>query len=182
MELDDRAKAELQQNIIAEATYSDIPIILQYYPNLSPLLDYNFLHDDFGLPVFNLEDPATRQAVSQLHMSANGKQFYTHFLEAFGVDFQVNDKLDFQKIYNILHYDIVRPLSGEQEIRDYYVYGIIKLLEFRFNTRLGFHKKLNENQSLYQKNAKERAKAWLDYLLRRKLAKPAEGEVPAFMG
>ncbi|MEM9990494.1 MAG: hypothetical protein AAF738_01955, partial [Bacteroidota bacterium] len=181
LDLDERAKAELQQSIIAEATYADIPVVMNYYTRLSPILEYSFLHDDFGLPVFDLNDPEIRQAVTHLHKTSSSKQFYTHFLERFGINFQTGGKLDFQKIYNILRYDVVYPLSSDkQELRDYHVYGIIKLLEFRFNTRLGFHQKLNENQTLYQNTTQERARAWLDYLQRRKLAKPAENEVPSF--
>lgn len=182
LDVDDSAKAEMQKSIIAEASYSDIPVIIRYYEQLSPLLDYNFLHDDFGLPIFNLEDRDRRKAIINLHGTSDRKFFYTQFLKAFGIDFETNGKLDHQKIYDILRYDIVRPLAGDKNLRDYYVYGVIKLLELEFSTRLGFHEKLNENQTLYQYDTRERAKAWLDYLLRRKLAKPLEGEVPAFMG
>ncbi len=181
VDVDDRAKAELQRNIIAQATYADIPMLLRHYEQLSPALDYNFLHTDFGLPIFDL-DRDRRRAIQNLHRTSDRKVFYKQFLRAFRINFETNGKLDYQKIYDILRYDIVRPFAGENKIRDYYAYGIIKLLEFEFDTRLGFHPKLNENQTLYQYDSSERAKAWIDYLLRRKLAKPIENEVPAFMG
>ena len=63
-------------------------------------------------------------------------------------------KLDFEKIYDLLQYEIVTPfVGGGGSHRDQFTYGLIKLLELHFNTRLGFHEKLNKNQKQYLNDA-----------------------------
>jgi hypothetical protein len=64
--------------------------------------------------------------------------------------------------------------------RDYYTYGLIKLLEMHFQTRLGFHEKLNENQTFYTFNASKRANSWMQYLVKNGwISKPLDS-TPSF--
>lgn len=83
-----------------------------------------------------------------------------------------NDELDFNKIYNILKYEIVAPFTGGGSQRDYFTFGIIKILELNFNNHLGFHEKLNENQMFYTFSATKRAVRWMQLLEERRLVKP----------
>jgi len=55
-----------------------------------------------------------------------------------------------------------------------YIYGIIKLLELKHDTRLGFHEKLNESQTFYSFSSTKRAQAWLKYLEEQGLASPVQ--------
>ena len=66
----------------------------------------------------------------------------------------------------LLAYDLVVPFLGEGgKYRDYYTYGLVKLLELHFETTLGFHPKLNENQTFYTFNSYKRVEAWKVFLI-----------------
>ena len=89
--------------------------------------------------------------------------------------------MDFQKIYDILQFDIVSPfVSRTGGKRDYFSYGIIKLLELKFDDRLGFHEKLNENQTFYSFSSAKRAAAWREYLYQHKLVNIQTTIPPSF--
>ena len=89
--------------------------------------------------------------------------------------------MDFEKIYNILKYDLVTPyVSTGGSKRDFYVYGIIKILELKFLTQLGFHYKLNESQVFYSYNSSKRVEAWLKYLVENRIYKPDNEGVKSF--
>jgi len=143
---------------------------------------YDFLHKDFGLPIFDLEDPADRLTFATKHKQENEFDFYKYYLKNYGVDFlDEKEELDFNKIYDILSFDIVSPFVGSGGgKRDDYVYGIIKLLEIHFDTRLGFHEKLNEAQSFYTYTSSKRAKAWKTQLEKKNLHNERKKLPPSF--
>jgi len=175
------AKATVQRNIIAGVSYEDIPVVIQHYAQLSPAYNHNFLNEDFGLPIFDLDDETVQQQLLTNHARLTEYEFYFHYLKKFGVDFtHANGSLDFDKIYTILQYDIVLPFVGGGSQRDYYVYGIIKLLELNFKTTLGFHEKLNENQTFYTYSSSERATAWLRFLQTKNLVERSFLQSPSF--
>ena len=90
-------------------------------------------------------------------------------------------ELDYEKIANILRFDAITPfVGGGGGKRDFYTYGIIKLLEINFGTRLGFHEKLNENQSFYTFSTAKRSNAWIDFLLSKNLIQQPEDQAPSF--
>ena len=175
LDVSDEAKASIQEAILARIKYSDIGSVAIYFENLSCKPGYNptaFLFKDFGIPFFN----ADKENISLLidnHRIMNQYDFYKFYLKRFGVDFMKdNEALDFNKIYNILKFEIVAPFTGGGSQRDYFTYGIIKVLELHFETRLGFHEKLNENQSFYTYSAAKRATKWMHYLESKKLVSP----------
>jgi hypothetical protein len=181
LDMSEDAKATIQDAIISRISFEEIVTVMKYLDKLSTKPGYSasaYLYKDFGIPIFNLDKAALIQLVEN-HKNMNGFQFYKHYLKKFGVDFQKdNDELDFKKIYNILKYEIVTPFTGGGSQRDYFAYGIIKLLEFDFNTRLGFHEKLNENQTFYTHSATKRASKWMQLLEDRRLVQP-DPSVPA---
>jgi hypothetical protein len=181
LEMSEDAKATIQEAIISRINFAEISIVLRYFDKLSTKAGYSaaaFLYKDFGIPIFNLDKNTLPQLVEN-HKNMTSFQFYKHYLKKFGVDFlKENDDLDFKKIYNILKYEIVTPFTGGGSQRDYFTYGIIKLLEFDFNTRIGFHEKLNENQTFYTHSAAKRAAKWMLFLEERRLVQP-DPSVPA---
>jgi hypothetical protein len=181
LELSEDSKATIQEAIISRINFAEINNVLQYLDKLSNKPNYSasaFLYKDFGIPIFNLDRNAQPKLVEN-HKNMSGFQFYKTYLKKFGVDFlKDNDELDFSKIYNILKYEIVTPFTGGGSQRDYFTYGIIKLLEFDFKTRLGFHEKLNENQTFYTHTASKRAAKWMQFLEERRLVQP-DPSVPA---
>ena len=71
-------------------------------------------------------------------------------------------------------------MSSSGGKRDYYTYGIIKVLELHFDDRLGFHQKLNESQTFYDFSSSKRAAAWIQYLEQQSLVNPGRQLPPSF--
>lgn len=163
-------KADLQKTILAKSTFENLGVILDHVDGLinnKGTLDLSFLNQDFGIPIFDIATNAELQTFLNRHKNLSVKEFYAAYLQEFGIDFK-NKKgdLDFEKITRILKYDIIQPFVGKGGgTRDYYVYGITKVLEEEFNEDLGFQSKLNNYQTFVSFSSINRAKAWYDYLL-----------------
>jgi hypothetical protein len=165
------SKAAIQEAILGRIDYADIPVAVRYF-HLLPPEKTAFLYKDFGLPIFDLDEKDKHDLIFNVSNLAESK-VYEYYLKKFGVDFQnAKGELDYDKIYEILKFEIVMPFTGGGDQRDFFTYGIIKLLEFQFKTRLGFHEKLNENQTFYTYSAAKRAAAWLKFLETKGLVKP----------
>jgi hypothetical protein len=182
IEIPEEAKSKVQEAILARVRYEDLPYVISLLDSLSRRTDYEALHflpRDFGLPIFSLDAEQKNLFIKQ-HQQLTQKEIYTFYLKKFGIDFtDSKGNLDLEKIYNILKYEIVAPFAGNGgERRDWFAYGIIKVLELEYGTRLGFHEKLNENQGFYTYNAAKRATAWMQYLADKKLVLQAPS-VPA---
>ena len=182
MDTDHASMLKIQESILARISYSDIPMVVSLLPQLAPELQEPnrfFLVKDFGLPIFDLDSEEKRKDLIDQHNNLSQIDFYRSCLRNFGVDFEdKNQGLDFQKIYNILSYDAAAPfVSSSGGKRDYYTYGIIKLLELHFEDRLGFHEKLNESQTFYDFSSSKRAAAWIQYLENQSLVNP-NGQLP----
>jgi len=166
MPLDEEARRSLQKEVLARVQYADLPTVAPFFPRLAVLDEYNFLNRDFGLPLFDLQAESVGEELVRLHRRLTPLELYVHYLQAFGVDFQdASGRLDFGKIRDLLQYDLVSPFVGSGgQRRDYYVYGLVKVLEYYFGQRLGFHEKLNENQTFFTHFATQRVRAWLAFL------------------
>ncbi len=175
-DMEEGSRIKIQESIIATVSYQEIGTVLQYIDQLTVkqgLSPFQFLHKDFGLPIFELDNP---QEIIKRHSSLDEFKFYSYYLDDFGVNYKnAKGDIDFQKIYDILQFDIVSPFVGEDGgKRDDYTYGIIKLLELTFGERLGFHEKLNENQTFYAFSSSKRANAWMKYLEEQGYVAPKE--------
>ena len=175
LDISDESKAAIQEVILMRIGYAEIGEVAPYFDKLSKKTGYNptaFLYKDFGIPIFNPDKEAINELMEN-HKTLKEFDFYVFYLKKFGVDFlKSNTELDFSKIYNILKFEIVTPFTGGGFQRDYFTYGVIKLLELNFNTRLDFHEKLNENQNFYTYTATKRAVKWMQYLEDNHLVKP----------
>jgi len=182
LNVDEASRNKIQEAILSRVKYEEIVIVAPYLNDLGAIKSYNFLSKDFGLPIFNLTDYEVIQDLIYDHKNMSQAEFYQHYLSAFGVDFQKsNGSLDFDKIYEILQYDIITPFVGNGgNHRDFYTYGIVKLLELHFETRLGFHEKLNENQTFYSFSTFKRAEAWRKYLVEKQIVKANAQITPSF--
>ncbi len=159
----------------------EFPEIMMAFPILKDLEIANknlflFLNRDFGLPIFEVPSEQIAQKILSRLKTHNEYEFYEQTLVDFGLPIlKKSGDLDLQKIYQLLTYDLVVPFLGEGgKYRDYYCYGLVKLLELHFKTTLGFHPKLNENQTFYTFNSYKRVEAWRAYLLSEKLIKIEE--------
>lgn len=184
-EKDPSTKGLIQQSILARAHYNDIGKIITVVDQLSSSQNFVpnlFLQKDFGLPIFDLENEEVRKEIISNHSKMSEFDFYKYYLTEFGIDFLTKKgKLDYKKIHDLLQYEIVTPfVGGGGSHRDLFTYGLIKLLELHFKTRLGFHEKLNENQTFYSYTSTKRAKAWRSYLVDNQLVKPNMALPPSF--
>ena len=183
--LENKVKEKWLNIIFADIKFEEIKTI---FPSLSVLQSFEeeavfkFIYKDFGLPIFDLASKEQTDLLEKRLKTLSERKVYQKYLTEFGIDFkQKNSKLDFQKIYDILKYDLVIPFIGEGgQYRDYYVYAIIKLLELHFKTSLGFSDKLNDYQTFFQFNSFARVKAWKKYLLDHKYVKRKSNNVPSF--
>jgi hypothetical protein len=183
--LDEETRGQVFSEIIARVNYEDLGLVVPFLTQLGEVNGrsmLNFLSEDFGLPVFDFKTNQESNEFVQNHAKLSEIEFYKLYLQKFGVDFLKNDReLDFEKIHQILKYDLTTPFSSAGgNKRDFYVYGIIKVLELKFVTQLGFHYKLNESQTFYSYNAGKRAEAWLKYLVENRVYRPEHYEAKSF--
>ena len=184
LELDEESRARVQETILSRVSYPELGQVFPYLTELSVLERYNFLMTDFGIPVVDPTDPAVQRDLIATHRELDEREFYEHWLDRFGVGYKKPDgTLDYEAIERILRFDLAIPFVGTGgKLRDYYVYGIIKLLELEHGTRLGFHPKLNENQTFYTYNTGKRIAAWLAYLTEGGFIQKRSVFVPSFTG
>ena len=183
--LDDETRSKILNEVIARVNYEDLGLIVPFLNEMGDINGHSsltFLNEDFGLPIFDFSTVQESNDFVQNHAKLSEIDFYKLYLQKFGLDFtKQNNELDFEKIYRILKYDLVTPfISTGGNKRDFYVYGLIKILELKFVTQLGFHYKLNESQTFYSYNSTKRVEAWLKYMSENKVYKPDNEEVRSF--
>ncbi|MBT8221044.1 MAG: hypothetical protein KJP00_14540 [Bacteroidia bacterium] len=167
--VDDDIKMKSLESLVTTLKYEEIPVLLNFHEdirNLNGIEVFSFINNDFGIPWISYDDLVQMEQLGKDINEHRPEEVYMKYLKLLGVDvFDQDGTLDIIKAMNILEDDLVRPFVGPGgEVRDIYVYGVIKLLEFQYKTRLGFHEKLNESQSFYKYTSVKRAHAWIDYL------------------
>ncbi len=134
---------------------------------------YDFLERDFGFPV-EVKDTLQMREFLTLYKKVSYENICRYYLDKCGLNYKKPDgSLNYQAIYEILEFDVVDALAGGGgNHRETGVYLLIKVLEFEFNTTLGFPKKLCNGGGIYGCSSDERAREWMNYLLIKKLATP----------
>jgi hypothetical protein len=178
--------------LLSQISYEQIPIALDLIENYSFqtewLSKYSFMHRDWGFFMYGEFDKENcfskkevRTAFLTLYSKFSEYELYAYYLENAGIDYKMNNDLDFDKIYEILKYNIVTAfVGGGGGKRDNEVYSVIKLLELTFNTTLGFPKKLCNSDNTYGCNSTARAKAWINYFIENNLLKEPHNEPVSF--
>lgn len=161
-----QAKSAIQLKLLSRVSYEELGEVLKLWPQLSQmpeLKSYNFVSKDFGIPFFEMEDETARENLIQKLTTTKPIEVYSSYLKEFGVPFLKGKKPDLVAIRSILKNDLNVPFSGNGGVvRDNYVFGLLKYLEYYYNDDLGFHPKLNENQNYYQFNSRKRVAMWLE--------------------
>lgn len=163
---------KLQREILSTISFADLPalagILDQLEPDIKGVPGFVFLNRDFGLPPLDFSDAKSKKELEETAKNGSEMDFYTHYLKAFGLDYFSKNKREpnFEQIGHILKEELITPYTGGGgEKRDWAVFSTVKFLEGWFHESLGFHQKLNENQTFYTYNAAKRADAWLKYLV-----------------
>ena len=159
---------------IGKISYKQIGALLHILEKDSVLKknSYDFLERDFGFYIDEDDTTGRRQFIKD-YETLTEYQLYEKYLEKTNPAYACKrDSFDYQKIYNILKYDIVDAfVGGGGSRREDGVYLLIKLLELKFHTTLGFPKKRCNSQGLYGCDCTDRAKYWMQYLEKKGLVK-----------
>jgi hypothetical protein len=174
--------SELAKSVLKEAPYEDLGTILDYYPKL-PLSEYEklqFLSDDFG---FCLLDDYSDKMISEFkknYDSMSEKELYMFYLDQSHVPYKKENELDFERIYDMLKFDIVDGfVGGGGGRRTKHVYSIIRLLEIHFDQHLGKHKKFNNLINSMGYSVSDKAFLWMDFLKKEGYVNVPEHDVPS---
>lgn len=172
-----KAKRDDKENelkkLFGEISYNQISEALEILITdtiLNGSYKFSFLENDFGFQIIT-EDVSLLNEFIQNHKIKSEYQMCELYLKGTGLDYtDENGKLNYDKIREILKYDVVDAFSGGGGgRRETGVYLIIKMLELKFNTTLGFPKKLCSWQGMYSCSCDDRAKAWLQFLIEKYL-------------
>jgi hypothetical protein len=184
----DNQKNELFE-ILSKISYAQIGIAIKHLEKIeiSELRvfesKYDFLKDDWG---FNLtgdfDDEKVRNEFVVNYSTLSQPELYAYYLKTSEIDYTTtNNRLDFDKIYEMLKYDIVVAFAGggggKQERN---VHSIIKILENEFKTTLGFPHKLCESKGTTVCFSDDRAMAWMNFFKKKKLLKLEYSEPISF--
>jgi hypothetical protein len=170
--------------LLSQISYEQIPTAMTLIENIHfehTWKKYSFIEDDFGFfEVGNFNKEEVRNEFLSLYSRLSEYELYAYYLDKAGIDYETNNDLDFDKIYEILKYNIVAAFVGSMTSKNNEVYSLIKLLELTFDTTLGFPKKLCNSNNMYACSSNERAKAWREYLLENNLLKKQHNEPVSF--
>jgi len=155
--------------LLSKIKYSQIGEAIKSIENLSisEFVKYSFLERDFGFSyIGDLMKIENRREFLENYQKFDELELYKHYLRHSGIDFTNSDnKIDFDKIYELLKYDINNAFAGGGgSIKDNGVYAIIKILELTFKTTLGYPNKLCSSNNMYACDSRGRAMEWMNYL------------------
>ncbi len=186
--LDEDEKKELV-TLLSRISYEQIPMAVTYLEKISFIeasrvrSKYEFLTDDWGFDlVGDFDDDDVRKEFLANYSKMSQSELYSFYLSRNGFDFRKpNNSLDFDKIYDMLKYDVVEAfVGGGGGRRDQHVYSLVKLLENRFGTTLGYINKLCMSRNVFGCNSGGRADAWMRYLRNNKLLADEDKEPVSF--
>ncbi len=134
---DKKQQYNIQQSLLNGIKLSDLSQILEGFEYLvdhqgeSPL---QFLQKNLGLSSYLFETPEKRKKLQKDVQEMNPIDFYVHYLKMSGLDIRKLDRaLDFEKIGEVLEFDVVSPFSSTiSKSRSHYAIGIMNLLENQF--------------------------------------------------
>ncbi|MCL2097330.1 MAG: hypothetical protein FWH23_01040 [Bacteroidales bacterium] len=181
-EENDQEISKLLSQINYEQISTALNLIENYSFQANWLSKYSFMKRDFGFfMIVDFDKPKARKDFLNLYSNFSEHELYAYYLDKAGIDYKTNNKLDFDKIYELLKYNVVVAfVGGGGGKQDNEVYSLVKLLELTFNTTLGFPKKLCNSNNMYACYSDERAKAWRKYLTENNLLNKQHNEPMSF--
>ena len=131
---------------------------------------FDFIESDFGLEIHSDYASGISDFLRRYN-SMSEYEIYVFYARLSGTNcINTNGDLVYPAIYDLLKYGIVDAfVGGGGSRRENGVYPVIKLLEFAFNSTLGFPKKKCSSQGIYRCDCTEQAQAWMQFLEDKKL-------------
>lgn len=138
------------------------------------------IENDFGLEIESKSDSSVMEFL-EVYESKTEYGVYEYYLNKKGLNcLDDNGNFIFGKVYDILKFDIVNSFAnGSASRREDGVYPLIRLLELKFGTRLGFCEKLCGSKGVYTCSCDDRATVWMKYLEDNRLVKVNNNEPPS---
>ena len=171
------------QKLIGEISYSQLgEAINLLLPDtaLDLYARFHFIESDFGFAIPTYDSLELRKFM-KIYSSRSEYKVYEYYLKQTGMSCFMNlDSLYYPGIYENLKYNVVDAfVGGGGGRKDDGVYLIIKLLELKFKTTLGFPKKLCSWQGINECDCEDRARAWMNFLEEKELVVPNKTEPPS---
>jgi len=143
---------------------------------------YNFLTRDFGFFMVDVQDKSSISLFLHNYNKMNEEGLYRYYLDKAGIDYKrMFGGLDYDKIYELLKYDVNEAfVGGGGGALDNEVYSLIKLLEIKFSTTLGFSNKLCSSDNIWACYSSDRVRAWMSFLEENHLLKKPHREPLSF--
>lgn len=179
---DDDKKSDIQE-LFGKINYGQIGKAIKILikdTSLNAYDKFHFLESDFGFSI-NIEDSLELENFMSRYFAKSEKHLYEYYLRETGMNcFDMFGNLYYPGIYEILKYDIVDAfVGGGGGRREDGVYLVIKLLELKFKTTLGFPEKLCSWRGIYACHCDDRAKKWMKVLVEKGLVKPDVTDPPS---
>lgn len=172
--------------LFSKIGYSQIPEALQVLENLkfnekNYRNKYSLFERDFGFfMIKNWKDKKVRDEFLSVYKSHTEQELYRYYLDLAGIDYKnKNGNIDYDKVYEILKFNIVTPFTGSSEFENE-VGAVIKLLELDQKTALGYPDKLCNSAGMYICPPSDRAWEWRKYLKEKKLLKEEHSKTVSF--
>jgi hypothetical protein len=157
-------------------------VLLENYKAMDDYDTYSFMANDFGFFEGDFSEQKMRREFLNYYAHHTELEIYAHYLKKAGINYMRRDNaLDYDKIYDLLKYDVVTAfVGGGNGKKQNETYAIIKLLELKFKTTLGYPKKLCNSDMIYACDPSYRAKDWMLWLKQKRLLKLPHNEPYSF--
>ncbi|MGK0390154.1 MAG: hypothetical protein ACI94Y_002905, partial [Maribacter sp.] len=158
---DDEQIYNIQKELLAEVNYEQLATVLEYVDVLIPAKgesEYYFLEKKLGLPSYLFDTEKNRKQFREDIRNLSQLEIYEKYLSMAGLHiFKSGEELDFEKIREVLEFDIVSPFSSTvSRTRLHFVVGVMQLLDGLYP-----HNKI---ESMGEDGLRQQAQQWIEYL------------------
>jgi hypothetical protein len=168
--------------LISKINYNQIGVALKAIENITfkyHWRKYTFMERDWGFFIHdNFDSLKTREEFLKIYNTLSEYDLYAYYMDTAGIDYKNKDNsFNYDKIYELLKYDVVTAfVGGGGGKKDNEVYSLIKLLEIKHKTTLGYPPKLCNSNGMYGCNSDDRAKDWMQFFIDNNLLKEEHTE------
>ena len=151
----------IQKKLLAEVNYEQLATILEHVNVLIPAKgesEFYFLEKKLGLPSYLFDTEKNREQFREDIRNLSQLEIYEKYLSMTGLHiFKANKELDFEKIREILDFDIVSPFSSTvSRTRMHFVVGVMQLLNGLYPN--------NKIETMTEDGLRQQAQQLIEYL------------------
>ncbi len=164
---------QLGQAIAAVQLFEDEDF---YYTN-------GLIKDQFGITSDYIRSRQGLDSFLRNYERLDELSLYCQYLNSAGIDiWKGKGQLDYEKVYDLLKYDLVVPfVGGGNKNRSIGIFAVVKMLEAQFKTKLGLpDKDAHRYDFMFSSYSDDRRNKWISYLKQQKLIAPVDIDPPSF--